>query len=108
MRVADAVFIVFIGVLVAFYIFCAGAEYGQKHAQQPPVVQLCDESQPRKIIWQEMPKLAWQKSDGSQCDVGYVGECSLLEAGSVSVTMKDSGVDYDWSSMCACRVVREP
>lgn len=71
--------------------------------------------EPRQIVWQEMPKMAWQKSDGSPCDAGYIVECSLLEAGSMTVTVKESHVtdagvyesEYDWSSLCACRVVRK-
>lgn len=118
MRLSDTMFVVAMSLIVAIFSYSWGFKNATRRDDGVPVCRMPDVRDPALIdavVWQEMPKLAWQKSDGSPCD-GYVGECSLLEAGSVSVTVKDSritdagvyDVDYDWSSMCACRVVREP
>lgn len=94
-RAVDGV-LTFFGVLIGLFV---------SHVLWPE-----HQEQSHVHVWQEMPKMAWQKSDGSTCDIGYSGECSLLEAGSVTVSVNgynDAGqADYDWSSMCACRVVR--
>jgi hypothetical protein len=54
------------------------------------------------------PEYRWQGFDGKPCKIGYIGECSYLEAGSVSIGYKDNDFKCaDVESICVCTRARE-